>query len=263
MEMVQRHWKILLFFCLGVAVFTGICFTIFINKQRVENDTVKKTIKKLEALASNKDNLGEIEKEIQQTDDATRATRSVQEMTTQDNIDALNVLFTGSVIVGDSITEGLTAYNILAKDKVVYKRGVSIKDTQSLLEVAAGLNPANIFLAFGMNDIETYQTNINSFIEVYKGKIDYIRQVLPNTTIFVNSIQPATDAVIAKRPDFSRVPQYNEALFRMCEELSITYIDNQYILKEHPEFYAKDGIHVSSTYYPIWLENMAEKAGMK
>ncbi len=262
MKTVQRYWKIIVIVCLGLAIIAGIYLKISMSQRKSEQDAVKNCVKKLEALAANKDNLSELEKEIQQMDDATRTTRSVEEMTAADNISALNVRFTGAVVVGDSITEGLTAYNILGQDKVVYKRGVSIKNTESLLQTAIGLSPASIFLAFGMNDIETYKTDIDSFIEVYKEKVEYVRQSLPDAKIFVNSIQPATAAVVAKRPDFSRVPQYNEALEKMCEELSITYIDNQYILEEHPEFYAQDGIHVTSTYYPIWLENMAEKAGI-
>lgn len=262
MKTIERRWKILLIICLGLAVISGICLKVFIDRANERDKVTQNSVKKLESLAANKDNLSEIEKEIQEKDDATRTTRSVEEMTSKNNISSLNTRYIGSVVVGDSITEGLTAYNILSSDKVVYKRGVSIKNTESLLNTAAGLNPINIFLAFGMNDIETYKSDIDSFIAVYKEKIDYVRQALPNAKIFVNSIQPATAAVIAKRTDFSRVPQYNEALEKMCEELSITYIDNQYILKEHPEFYAQDGIHVSSAYYPIWLENMAEKAGI-
>lgn len=262
MKNVQRYWKIIIIVCLGLAVIAGIYLKISIDQKTSEKELIKNSVKKLEALAANKDNLSELEKEIQQMDDATRMTRSVEEMTAADNIRALNARFTGSVVVGDSITEGLTAYNILSQDKVVYKRGVSIKNTESLLQTAIGLNPGNIFLAFGMNDVETYKTDINSFIEVYKEKIEYVRQALPNAKIFVNSIQPATAAVITKRQDFSRVPQYNEALEKMCEELSIIYIDNQYILEQHPQFYAQDGIHVTSTYYPIWLQNMAEKAGI-
>lgn len=262
MKTVQRYWKIILIVCLGLAVIAGIYLKISMSQRKSERNAAKKSVEKLEALAANKDNLSNLEKEIQQMDDATRTTRSVEEMTAAHNISALNLRFTGSVVVGDSITEGLTAYNILNQDKVVYKRGISIKNTESLLQTAIGLSPANVFLAFGMNDVESYKSDINSFIEAYKEKIEYIRQALPNTKIFVNSIQPATAAVIAKRPDFSRVPQYDEALKKMCEELSITYIDNQYILAEHPEFYAQDGIHVSSAYYPIWLENMAEKAGI-
>lgn len=262
MKIIEKRWKILLIICLGVAVILGICLKVFIDRGNEREKTTQNSLKKLESLAANKDNLSEIEKEIQEKDDATRTTRSVEEMTSTDNINSLNTRYIGSVVVGDSITEGLTAFSILSSDKVVYKRGVSIKDTKSLLDTAAGLNPTNLFLAFGMNDIETYKSDIDSFIAAYKEKIEYVRQIMPNAKIFVNSIQPATETVIAKRTDFSRVPQYDEALEKMCEELSITYIDNQYILEEHPEFYAQDGIHVSSAYYPIWLENMAEKAGI-
>lgn len=48
----------------------------------------------------------------------------------------------------------------------------------------------------------------------------------------------------------------------MCEDLNLTYIDNSYIIEDHPDFYASDGIHVSSEYYPYWLNNMILKAGL-
>lgn len=262
MKIVQKHWKILLIVCLFLLAITGICMKISMNRSAAREKTIQTSLKKLESLAANKENISDIEKEIQEKDLATRTTRSVDEVTSQDNINTLNIRYVGSVVVGDSITEGLSTYEILDSDKVVYKRGISIKNTQTLLDTAAGLNPTNIFLAFGMNDVESYKSDIDSFIAAYQEKIDYVRKILPNTKIFINNIQPATDAVVAKETDFSRVPQYNEAISKMCEELSITYIDNQYILEEHPEFYEKDGIHFQISYYPLWLENMAEKAGI-
>lgn len=262
MEKITKYWKIILAICLGAAVVLAIFFKVSIDRKKTREAEINNTVKKLEALAKNKDNLSEIEKQIQEMDDATRETRSVEESMASDNILKLNERFTGSVVVGDSLTEGLVAYKILGNDKVVYKRGVSIKNTLPLLQTAVGLNPSNVFMAFGMNDIEAYQADIASFIQTYKEKIEYVRQNLPNAKIFVNNIQPATEKVVKKRMDFSRVPQYNEALENMCEELAITFIDNQSILEEHPEFYAQDGIHVSISYYPLWLENMAKKAGI-
>ncbi len=262
MKSISKYARVVLIIFVGVVLLSGIFLKLSIDKKKSREKEVASSIKKLEALAANKNNLNELESQIQQLVAQTQTTRSIEEVTTKDNISKLNVRFTGSVVVGDSITEGLSDYKILSNDKVVYKRGVSIKSTTSLLQTAIGLNPTNIFLAFGMNDVESYKSDISSFIEDYKEKIEYIKQNLPNAKIYVNNIQPASGSVAAKRTDFSRVPQYNEQLVKMCDELAITYIDNQYILKENPSLYEPDGIHVSISYYSLWLENMAEKAGI-
>ncbi len=48
----------------------------------------------------------------------------------------------------------------------------------------------------------------------------------------------------------------------MCKDLKLTYIDNSYIIEDHPNYYAGDGIHVVSEFYPLWMNNMILKAGV-
>ena len=55
---------------------------------------------------------------------------------------------------------------------------------------------------------------------------------------------------------------FNNALKAMCKELNLTYIDNSYIIEDHPDYYAGDGIHVVSDFYPLWMNNMILKAGL-
>ena len=49
----------------------------------------------------------------------------------------------------------------------------------------------------------------------------------------------------------------------MCGELGAEYIDNTEILRENPKLYAGDGIHVSPSYYPLWMARMAQAAGLQ
>ena len=81
--------------------------------------------------------------------------------------------------------------------------------------------------------------------------------------MIANSISKPSDAKIESGGYFYKWEDYNKAIKNMCKKLDIEYIDNTSILKEHPEFYAGDGVHVSTDYYPIWLENMMEKAGLE
>ena len=45
---------------------------------------------------------------------------------------------------------------------------------------------------------------------------------------------------------------------KMCEKEKITFIDNTELVQE--EYYEVDGIHMTSVYYPEWLNQMAEAA---
>ena len=48
----------------------------------------------------------------------------------------------------------------------------------------------------------------------------------------------------------------------MCKSLNIEYIDNTSILYDNPDLYAGDGVHVTSAYYPIWIERMIKAADL-
>ena len=56
--------------------------------------------------------------------------------------------------------------------------------------------------------------------------------------------------------------EYNEAIKDMCKSLNIEYIDNTSILYDNPDLYAGDGVHVTSAYYPIWIERMIKAADL-
>lgn len=44
--------------------------------------------------------------------------------------------------------------------------------------------------------------------------------------------------------------------------MGLTFIDNSFILESGENMYEPDGEHVVMAYYPKWLTNMAETAGL-
>lgn len=57
---------------------------------------------------------------------------------------------------------------------------------------------------------------------------------------------------------------YNEGLIKLCQEMGCTFIDNSTIVTDSSEnLYEPDGEHVIQDYYPKWLTNMAQIAGLK
>ena len=171
-------------------------------------------------------------------------------------------IFSTSVILGDSITEGLVDYGYLSSDQVFCKIGASIINGDDLFRSAAQTYPKLAFLSFGMNDMGNYNGNANSFIKKYKELIRSFQKTSPDTVILINNISTPSDSAISASPILGNYKKFNNALQKMCRDLDLTYIDNSRIIEEHPDLYAGDGIHVSSDYYPYWMNNMILKAGL-
>ncbi|MDD4376763.1 MAG: GDSL-type esterase/lipase family protein [Eubacteriales bacterium] len=171
-------------------------------------------------------------------------------------------IFSNSVIIGDSITEGLTAFNFLGNDVVLSKIGAALLSSQDLFDQAADLKPRFAFFSLGMNDTGYFSGKADAFASKYQSMLIEFRKKSPDTQIYINSILPPSDDAIKGNPNYGRYKRYNEALKEMCKSMEIGYIDNTNFLTSNPEFYAGDGIHVSPKYYTLWLNNMIIKAGL-
>lgn len=170
--------------------------------------------------------------------------------------------FSGSVIVGDSITESIREYGYLDTDVVISKRGLRIDDADEQLDTAIGLHPRNLFLAFGTNDMELYNGDTKGFIEAYRVKIQKLQEALPDTPIYINSILPVLPSAIEQVPALGYYPDFNQALADFCAETGCIFIDNTFLVEGNESMYEPDGEHVIADYYPKWLTYMAETAGL-
>lgn len=177
---------------------------------------------------------------------------------TESGIDYKSV-FEGSVVMGDSITEGLKVYGFLKEDQVYCEIGGSVMNGSDIVRQAAMTKPKTAFFSYGTNDLGMYSGNAEAFTEKYSSVIKTFMEISPDTEIYVNSIAKPSDAKIASGGYFYKWEEFNEAIKDMCDSLGIEYIDNTEILKEHADLYAGDGIHVSTTYYPYWMDNMIRK----
>lgn len=169
----------------------------------------------------------------------------------------LNVKYDGSLIMGDSQAEALTAYSILDDSEVIAHKGMHLKDTADDMETAINLNPKNIFLTYGVNDLGMYSTK-DDFVAVYKEIISNLQENLPDTKIYVNLIFPVQQSAINQQPHLARYNEFNEGIRSMCDELGVTCIDSNSLVKD--DCYEPDGIHMNYNFYLSWVEYMAEVA---
>ncbi len=171
-------------------------------------------------------------------------------------------IFSTSIILGDSLTEGLVAYDWLSSDQVFCQIGGSILHNDDLFTSAAQMYPHNAFFSFGVNDIGNFSGSAKSFIDKYSELIKAFRKTSPDTRIMINSIAPPSQSAIDGKPILGKYKSFNAALKQMCKDLNLIYIDNSYIFEDHPDYYAADGIHANADYYPYWMNNMILKAGL-
>ena len=158
---------------------------------------------------------------------------------------------------GKSNGEYLSGF--LKEDQVYCEIGGSVMNGSDIVRQAAMTKPKTAFFSYGTNDLGMYSGNAEAFTEKYSSVIKTFMEISPDTEIYVNSIAKPSDAKIASGGYFYKWEEFNEAIKDMCDSLGIEYIDNTEILKEHADLYAGDGIHVSTTYYPYWMDNMIRK----
>lgn len=168
--------------------------------------------------------------------------------------------FAGSLVMGDSITQGLTEYDILDASCVIADRGMSLESVAEEMEKAVDLHPKNIFLSYGMNDIKATNGDAAYFKKEYKAVLEEMKAKLPDTVFYINSILPVQQIQIDREPVYAHLPEYNAALQELCAEENIRYVDNTGLVSA--ELYEGDGIHMKPAYYSLWIENMVEVAGL-
>lgn len=241
---------------------------MFWGTHRSGDDSVcQETVSRLKVL-ENTDISGTEQQiqELNQKDPGNSDTDTSEVSTDTDTLSDVEIrqAFSGSVIIGDSITESIVEYGYLDTDVVISKRGLNISAADQQISTAIKLNPSHVFMAFGSNDLELYGSNTDEFISAYTTQIQKIQDALPDIPIYINCILPITDDAIAATPDLAYYSQYNEALQNLCTEMNCTYIDNTSIVKNSTEnLYEPDGEHVIKDYYPKWLTHMAQAAGLQ
>lgn len=172
----------------------------------------------------------------------------------------LKEVFKDTVFMGDSLTEPLSFYNILNEDSVIGIKGRDvIKAKKEDLGTLKSLNPKKIVMMYGMNDLLLF-SNSKDFIKNYESLINEIKRELPSAEIYVNSVFPVSSNAIAKKKEFSKVNDFNNALREMCNTMGIKFMDTTSMVKEN--MYEPDGIHLKSEFYTPWLQVIKKEIGL-
>lgn len=232
------------------------------NQKKIEEAQVAKGIEIVKELE--KKDVSQSEEKINLVQSNLQGVNINQESNGQENSNGeINLIdkFSSSVILGDSRAESIVSYGILDSSPVVAYKGRNLITAQKEGDInkAINLSPANLFLTYGLNDVELYGDS-SDFIKEYEKVIKDIQSKLPNTKIYVNSIFKVKDKAISESPSLKNVPQFNTAIINMCNKLGVTYIDGSSIVDESS--YEDDGIHFKPGFNKRWVEMLVQKANL-
>ena len=157
-----------------------------------------------------------------------------------------------SVTVTDESGRTVTSNELTFK---VYSTNEKLADH---IARAKEMKPSVLFLSYGMNDVGAQNGDADGFIKAYRPVIRDLKKSLPDTKIYVNSILPTAQIAIDQNSVYAKISEFNQKLKKLCEKEKVTFIDNTELVKQ--EYYAGDGIHMSTGYYKEWVNHMAEVA---
>lgn len=165
--------------------------------------------------------------------------------------------FTDSVLLGDSRAQGFSEYGYLSDAQTLTSIGGKVYEISDYVEPIAQMKPDVIYIAYGVNDIESNVGNAigeEGYGSVVAEQIRKLQEASPDSKIAVNSIIDVADWAQEGLLSHESVAQYNEQLKKMCQENGWIYVDNSDI--NPGDDFATDGIHFASSYYPQWAANM-------
>lgn len=171
-------------------------------------------------------------------------------------------VFKDVYIVGDSLMNGLEAYDILNSNHLITQVSASLYHLSDNMEKIIEMKPPVLIIHYGINMISTEKVLKDNYIKFYTKLIKQLKKELPGTRIIISGIFPV-DREIASAKRFSQIGEYNKALKQMCKSLKVEFLDSSPVLKKHPECYGSDGIHLSKDFYEkYWLKFIIQEMGI-
>ena len=171
--------------------------------------------------------------------------------------------FQNTLIIGDFTAQGVYEQEILGESFVLARESACVHDPDGTgltekLDEAAKKNPQVVFLLLGVNDAALDSGSSSVFEEDYQAFLNQVKEKLPDTRIYVNSILPVQQKAIDETEGLRDIPEYNERLSKVCKEAGAVYVDNSDLVTE--ECYKDDGKRMRQRYYTAWIKRAVEVA---
>lgn len=243
---------------MGVVLLAAVLMLLLGGKagQKATDDEISEGIAYLESLEE-KDPAAvqQVRKEIRQRELEEQREELLDKLT-NGTIDPFS-LFQDYVVMGDSRAVGFWYRDFLDKGRVLADGGHTIRNITEQMDTLISLNPATIYLCYGLNDTSIgYWDTSASYVAEYVQIVKQIKEKLPDATIVVSSILPARDPAFQKSAKWRNIPEWSAALEQACKENGILFANCDKLAEDHPNLWDPDGIHFREEFYPYWASNL-------
>ena len=184
-----------------------------------------------------------------------QAERAEREQALLDDLDSVWQEFSDAAILGDSRAVGFSYYSFLDESRVLASTGERIDAIDEHLDELKTLDPAYIFLCYGINDLGWY-ASASDYAAAMQEKIQLLQKTLPDAVIVVSSILPAREPAISREALWKQIPSYSEAVREICAQCGALYADNTQLSEDHADLWQPDGVHLLPEFYPYWAANL-------
>ncbi|KNF08586.1 lysophospholipase L1 [Gottschalkia purinilytica] len=226
----------------------------------VSEDLEEEPQLKWEVSDNETDSFKEEDTELHEQDDKNSEVSENDDNKNGQNIQDINIpnkeFFKNDVFMGDSITESISFYEVLNDKNVLGIKGLTAVKAKSHIDSLISKKPRNIYMLFGMNDIES-GISTEQFKKGYRELVTLIKERLPNSNIYLQSMLPVDNKVLKKNSNYSRnrMDQFNNVIKELAQEENLNYINLLPVIENNiNDFYEPDGIHPKSKFYKIWLD---------
>lgn len=275
------------FLAISFVLILGVCFAIYMRSADLDikaydetqsSSTTEETDESSDVTQSSEDS--------QQSSSET--TEETQEIPSDNDDNGVNnpvalsdsvgmEYFKSCLFIGDSVSLGLSTYQKLEPQNVFASKGMNISkvNTEKLvkdigvyyvdktaLEAVEEAKPENIYIMLGSNGIAWLSNEY--MIGKYSEFIDNLKQISPDSNIYILSIPPVTEG----RENFAKedgpiqnsdIDSYNSELLKMANDKEVYFVDLNTALKNNEgkldtDMAQKDGLHFQSSTYDIMLE---------
>lgn len=167
--------------------------------------------------------------------------------------------FKNDLFIGDSITEELKYYKFLYDKNVFSKIGLNTDSLRKLLgSEKFDINPKNIYLMMGLND-SVFVKDADLFRKRYEAMLDALQEKFPDSKIFLQGIFPVSKELDDKedaRVNNAKINSFNEVIKSVADERNLKYLDFSKLLNENQDYFEPDGMHLTSKFHKIWLNEI-------
>ena len=178
--------------------------------------------------------------------------------------------FDDAIFIGDSLTDGLAAYELLPREQVLADTGINPQTIltrecigeegaeQTVVEAAADLDPAKIYIMLGSNGVAFL--NFDDIIGWYGELIDALQADHPDAEIYVQSILPVTADKHLEQELLTneRITELNGMIAGMAAEKGCIYLNGSEAVAGGngclPADLSADGMHFGVSTYRVWLD---------